>query len=103
MYHLQKQEQFIKQAYYCLHNNDPDLVHLSIGWPLPMESALEAFVKAITWNKTVVRLDIREGNTNLFLGPWSSLNEDPLWDGKELVIMELLKSALENNTSIKEI
>ena len=68
-----------------------------------MKSALEAVVKAITWNKTVVRLDIREGDTNLFLGLWLLLNNDLWWDWREQVITELLKSVLENNTSIKEI
>ena len=96
-------KQNIKQAYYHLHNNDWDLVHVSIGWPLPRESALEALVEAISFNNTVPRLDIRDGDKNFLPGPWPWLNKDPWWDGREEVITELLKSALENNTSIKEI
>ena len=88
----QKEEQNIKQAYYHLHNND--WVHVSINWPLPRESALEA----LAFTKTVQRLDIREGDRNLLLGPWPWLNNNLWWDGREQVIMELLKSALENST-----
>ena len=57
-----KQNLWIKQAYYRLHNNDPDLVHLTIGWPLPMESTLEAVVEVIKCNKTVVTLVISNGH-----------------------------------------
>ena len=103
LYCPQKDDQWIERAYYCLHNNDPDLHHLTIGWPFPMESALEAVVEAIKCNNTVEELVIREGDTDLFPQPGRLSNGPPWWDGKEQVIKEAVISALESNTTIKEI
>jgi hypothetical protein len=69
---------------------------------LPTEYALEAVVQALSCNTTVERLDIREGDSNLYLEP-TEMFEDPWWYGREQVIMELIISGLEKNTSIKEI
>ena len=74
-----KQTQWIMRAYYRLHNNDLDLFHLTIGWPLPTESALEAVVEAIKCNKTVVTLVISHGHLDLFPEPWRLSNEPPWW------------------------
>ena len=84
-----------------LGKNDWDLVHVRIGWPFLSESVLEEVVKVISCNHTVERLDIRDGDKDLLPRPWSNIQ--PWWNGREEYITELLKSALENNTSIKEI
>ena len=68
-----------------------------------MENALEAVVKAIKCNKTVVMLVIMHRHLDLLLEPWRLSNEPPWSDGREQVITEALKSALENNTMINKI
>ena len=65
----QKERLYHKQAFYHLHNNDPDLEEVCVGWPLPSEYALESVVEALSCNTTVYRLDIREGDTNLYPEP----------------------------------
>ena len=78
----------------CLCNDDPDLVKVRIGWPLPNETAaLVAVVQALSCNTTVERLDIRQGDENLY----PDILEDPWWYGRQEVITELLISALEKH------
>ena len=60
---------------------------------MPSEAALEAVVQALSCNTTIERLDIREGDRNIYPDPRD--NEAPWWDGREQVIMELIISALE--------
>ena len=92
-----------KRALYRLRNDDPDLVEQRVGWPIASETELYAFVQALSCNNTVERLDIRDGDRNLYSHLLALDDEAPWWSGKQQVIMELLKSALEKNTSIKEI
>ena len=97
MYCDHKKDENIERAYYCLHRNDCKLVHVSISWPLPSNGALEAVVKAISYNSTVVRLDI--GDKDMDLLPFHNLKNIPVWwNGKEEKIKELLSFALARTT-----
>jgi hypothetical protein len=82
-----------KRALYRFENNCPDLTRIRIGWPLPSENVLRDVVKAIASSLTIERVDIVKGKYLTL--PW--------WIGKETSIVELLKSALGENTSITDI
>ena len=73
--------------------NDPDLTAVRLGWPLPSESVLRDVLNAIASHSTIERVDIVMGEYHIL--PW--------WSGKETLILELLKSALAENTSIMDI
>jgi hypothetical protein len=76
-----------------LKKNDPDLMAVRLGWPLPSESVLGDVLNAIASHSTIERVDIVMGEYHIL--PW--------WSGKETLILELLKSALAENTSIMDI
>ena len=56
-------------------------------------------MEALSCNTTVYRLDIREGDTNLYLESMEMF-EHPWWYGREQVITELIISGLEKKTPV---
>ena len=85
-----------------MHHNDGDLTEICIGWPLLSMSALESVVEANATNTSFTRLDIREGDTNLYPDPMD-MSDHKWWYGKEHQIADLIVSCLQRNKSITEI
>ena len=100
MFRPQKERSlYHKQAFYHLQHNDGNLYELHVGWPLPSLSALESVVEAIATNTTVYRLDIREGDTNLYPEEHKRM-EDKWWYKKGQLTTNHITSGLLRNTSI---
>jgi hypothetical protein len=91
-----------RRAFYRLHHNDRDLSEVRVGWPLPSLYALESVVEALATNTEVYRLDIREGDTNLYPDA-TEMMEERWWYGRGQIITDLITSGLQRNTSITEI
>ena len=84
-----------------MEKNDVELVHLSIAWPLPSKNALEKVVKAISCNSAVAKLDISDSNCDWTPRPWNNIQ--PWWNGRKEIIYKKVKSAMVQNSSIKEV
>ena len=91
-----------RRAFYRLKHNDADLEEVRVGWPLPSLSALESVVESLATNTSVTRIDIREGDSNLYPETLDML-QDSWWYGRETYITDLIISGLQRNKSITEI
>jgi hypothetical protein len=91
-----------RRAFYRLKHDDADLQEVRIGWPLPSLCALESVVESLATNTSVYRLDICEGDTNLYPKTLDML-QDSWWYGRETYITDLIISGLQRNKSITEI
>ena len=91
-----------RRAFYRLKHNDADLQEVRVGWPLPSLSALESVVESLATNTSVYRLDICEGDTNLYPETLDML-QDSWWYGRETSITDHIISGLQRNKSIAEI
>ena len=95
LFHPQKEFYLYSRcALYRLQHNDHDLCEVCVGWPLPSQYALESVVEALACNTSVYRLDIREGDTNLYPEAMEML-DNQWWYGREQEIADPIISCLQ--------